>query len=100
MPSRNAKLRAAGRPRPPEAPPASRAHNDDGTFKADDPSTPKVNEAFVAAPPPTFAEQLKAAFDADDEPMLFKLLRRKRIYRGKKPDVARKRAKTYLDNLE
>ena len=32
-----------------------RAHNPDGSFKADDPSTPDVNEAFVQEPAP--AEQ-------------------------------------------
>jgi len=98
MPSRNVKLRAAGRPKPPpveEAAPV-RAHNDDGTFKADDPTTPDVNEAFVSAEPPTFAEQLQAALDNEDSAQLFVLLRRERIYRGKKPDVARKRALAYL----
>ena len=34
-----------------KAPARRRAHEDDGTFKADDPSTPDVNEAYEEAVP-------------------------------------------------
>jgi hypothetical protein len=32
------------------APKKKRAHEEDGTFKADDPATPDINEAFVQKP--------------------------------------------------
>ena len=34
------------------APKRKRAHKADGSFKADDPSTPDINEAFVQEPAP------------------------------------------------
>ena len=38
-----------------------RAHNSDGSFKADDPSTPDVNEAFVQEKAPPMAEEQRAS---------------------------------------
>ena len=41
-----------------QAPDRKRAHKEDGTFKADDPSTPDVNEAFEA---PAVVDPVRAA---------------------------------------
>lgn len=45
-----AKPKAKAEVEPDVAP--TRAHNEDGTFRSDDPSTPDVNEAFKATPEP------------------------------------------------
>lgn len=39
----------------------ARAKKDDGTFMADDPSTPDVNEAFIQEPAPALVEDQRSA---------------------------------------
>ncbi len=43
------------------APKRKRAHKADGSFKADDPSTPDVNEAFVQEPAPEVHREAQRA---------------------------------------
>ena len=44
----------------PEDQPLERAREGDGTYKADDPATPTVNEAFVEGKPPAKRRRTKA----------------------------------------
>ena len=43
------------------APKRTRAHKADGSFKADDPSTPDINEAFVQEPAPEVHREAQRA---------------------------------------
>lgn len=43
------------------APKRKRAHKADGSFKADDPSTPDINEAFVQEPAPEVHREAQRA---------------------------------------
>ena len=43
------------------APKRKRAHKADGSFKADDPSTPDINEAFVQEPAPEVQREAQRA---------------------------------------
>ena len=43
------------------APKRKRAHKADGSFKADDPTTPDINEAFVQQPAPEVHREAQRA---------------------------------------